>query len=94
MYYDFDDKLIHDDKAMWYLALSFKTNYNFIKEQVIRAKADGYMSYNGQVISKWDKNYVKILTKYKTELKLMNEIIEFEIKSENSILKKYVKTDL
>jgi hypothetical protein len=92
MSYKIDEKLIHDDDAMWSLALTFKTNYNFIKEQVERIEVEKKNSIlvNGKIVMAWDTEFKPALHNYKEKLKYMNELLEFELKVENNRLQKYV----
>ena len=93
MNYTFDDSIIHDDKAMWDLALNFKVHYNFIKEQVERSTIKRSILYKGNIVMKWDKEYKKILSDYKSELEFMNNFLEPYLKQENNKLEKYIKVD-
>lgn len=91
--YKFDKNIIHDDKAMWNLALSFYTRYNFLKEQIERSEGKERRSilFKGKIIMKWDDNYKKILTDYKKEFGFMNNMISFDLECNNNKLDKYIE---
>lgn len=92
MSYKIKEELIHDREAMWNIALMFKCHYSFIKEQIERVENNNEMSIlvDGKVVMKWDENFQSAFKKYKEEFHFMNDMLEFELKMENSILTKYI----
>ena len=45
MNYKLSEDIIHDSKAMWDLACSFKIHYDFIKDQIEKSKIDNSILY-------------------------------------------------
>lgn len=93
MNYKIDENIIHDEKSMWDLALTFMSHYNYIKKQIEVSKTEDYFSYQGKIIFKSDKEYKKILSNFKKELNYMNQMLAFKLKMEGNKLENYIEVD-
>ncbi len=91
--YEFDNEIIHDQKAMWHLAVSFKCRYNFLKEQLANYKRDNCILYKGNLIfkSRDEKLFQKVVREYKQDLTAIERVIEQDIRLNSGNEKHYVK---
>ena len=91
--YEVDNEIIHDQKAMWHLALSFKGRYNFLKEQLANYKRDNCILYEGELIfkSRDGKLFEKIVRQYTQDLAAIERVIDQDIKLNSNGNEHYVK---
>lgn len=85
--YSFEEEIIHDKQAMWYLALSFKCRYDFLKEQLLKIeKDDCYIMHNGNLVFKFSDpiKFKKVAREYKQDLKAIEHVFKQDLKWRNT----------